>query len=303
MNLTLLECFATLARELHFSRAARTMGMSQSAFSDRIQRLEAEVGVALAVRDSRNVALTEAGTIFLGHAQAMLDEYETALRVTRLAGQGKTGELRVGSVPSALNTFIPSLVRQLSRSAPGLIVHIDEDGSTQQVARLARGTLDLAVVRGRESTDTSVVLELLYSEPLAAFVARQHPLARQSTKVTRKTLSRYPLIMWARSGGFVLYDEILEIARGAGSRAQIIEAPNTTSERAFAAAGLGVLVRPWSWPSYDDNIIRVPIADASSSELYLGYRTPLESPPLRLVVDLARREGRKLRKVTSTWST
>jgi DNA-binding transcriptional LysR family regulator len=219
-----------------------------------------------------------------------------ARRLAKLAGTGQSGELRIGSVPSALNAFVPPLIRRLSETAPDLIVHVEEEGSTGQVLQVSKGNLDLAIVRGRENDSGDVTFELLYNEPLCAFLARDHPLAKEGA-LNRRMLWNQPLIMWARNGGYILYDEILGLAEGPDGRSQIIEAPNTTSERAFAAAGLGIVVRPWFWPTHDENIVRIPILDAPYSELYMAYRNPLDSPATRSLVRLAREEALKIRDV------
>lgn len=285
MDFVQLQCFVALVDELHFSRAAMKVGMSQSAFSERIRGLERDLGVSLANRDSRNVHITEAGQVFYVHSQKLLAGAETARRLSRLAGEGRSGEIRIGSVPSALSVFIPLLVRKLHNTSPALLVRIDEDGGASQITQLTTGDVDLVITREHNPPESGVGSEFLYSEPLAAFVSRNHALASRSV-LRRSDLWHHPLIMWARDDGPEHYDQIIELAQKDGTRSPIVEAPNTTSERAFAAASLGVAIRPWSWPARDDSVVRIPISGAPRANLFACYRAPLESSPIRHTLKL-----------------
>jgi DNA-binding transcriptional LysR family regulator len=69
-----LESFLILVEELHFGRAARRLHMSQPGFSRQIGRLERSLGVRLAVRNNRQVRLTEAGVVFAAKATRLLRE-------------------------------------------------------------------------------------------------------------------------------------------------------------------------------------------------------------------------------------
>src|ERR1700728_782055 len=74
LELVHLECFVTLADELHFGRAAARLHVGTSALSKRIGELERRLGVRLFDRTSRGVRLTPAGESLLGQAQLALTE-------------------------------------------------------------------------------------------------------------------------------------------------------------------------------------------------------------------------------------
>ena len=82
-----LKQFVALADTLHFGRAAELSHVSASALSRGIQRLEAEVGVALFERDNRSVSLTGAGAAFLDYARDTLRGWE-AIRHRLMAEAG-----------------------------------------------------------------------------------------------------------------------------------------------------------------------------------------------------------------------
>ena len=78
MELRQLRYFVTLAEELHFGRAAAREHIVQSALSQRLQRLEREIGVTLMDRTTHHVRLTAAGAVFLIDARQILAHVERA---------------------------------------------------------------------------------------------------------------------------------------------------------------------------------------------------------------------------------
>lgn len=83
-----LRCFAVLADVLHFGRAAERMQISQSTLSRRIRSLEDELGLALLVRTSRSVALTDAGRELATRLPSALRSVDQALEAARTKGAG-----------------------------------------------------------------------------------------------------------------------------------------------------------------------------------------------------------------------
>ena len=92
-----LQNFIVLAGELHFAKAAQTLGISQSALSNEIKKLENSVGCQLIDRSDRwMIKLTEAGSIYLRQIKNLPELMAEAGQMARKAARGDMGTLSIG---------------------------------------------------------------------------------------------------------------------------------------------------------------------------------------------------------------
>jgi DNA-binding transcriptional LysR family regulator len=128
-----------------FSRAAEALGYTQSAISRQIAAMEAAVGARLFDRVARGVRPTEAGTVLVEHATAVLAELESAEAAIARIRERLDGRLVVGSIPVAMSVLVPRAIARLSRVNPGLDISLHEGSTPILVERVRHGLLDLAV--------------------------------------------------------------------------------------------------------------------------------------------------------------
>ncbi|GGQ21371.1 LysR family transcriptional regulator [Actinomadura coerulea] len=142
-----LRCFVVVAEELHFGRAAERLGMAQPPLSQRIQRLEKELGVRLFDRSSRRVRLTAPGGLLLEEARDILTRVDRIYSVAERARLGEVGTVRAG-LPSDLGgRVVAALIAAFRERRPDLRLDLRETGTDQQIRALAEGALDAGVVR------------------------------------------------------------------------------------------------------------------------------------------------------------
>ncbi len=115
-----LRVFGEVATTGSMTLAAARLGVTQSAVSQAVRRLEAVLGTALVRRGSRPVALTPAGVVLAAEAGPILRLAERLPALLR-AGEG-TREVRLGLVDSFASTAGPELVRRLSRGAGRVVL-------------------------------------------------------------------------------------------------------------------------------------------------------------------------------------
>jgi DNA-binding transcriptional LysR family regulator len=137
--------FRAVAAERSFSRAARTLALTQPAVSQQVAALEKEVGARLLAREPGGLRLTAAGEVLLEHADAIAERL--ALAGAQLADieRAERLRLRVGAFPSALACLVPKAIARLRQEAPDAEILIEEGGSEALVEQVARGELHVAV--------------------------------------------------------------------------------------------------------------------------------------------------------------
>ena len=114
-NTAHLLAFLAVAKAGSFTRAAAVMGISQSALSHTIRRLETDMGVRLLNRTTRSVAPTEAGERLVQTVAPRLEAIEAALAEAGESGGKTIGTVRISAIEYAANTVLaPRLARLLS---------------------------------------------------------------------------------------------------------------------------------------------------------------------------------------------
>ena len=96
MTIDNLRCFAILAQELNFTRAAEKAHVSQTAMSRKISSIEGELSVQLFERSHHRVNLTAAGQEFYNHIKSVLEDYETAVTHAQNTEKGVRDSVQIG---------------------------------------------------------------------------------------------------------------------------------------------------------------------------------------------------------------
>src|SRR5215207_10860290 len=191
MELRQLRYFVTLAEELHFGRAAAREHIVQSALSQRLQRLERELGVTLVERTTHHVQLSAAGAAFLIDARQILAHVERATVAAQRAARS-TPSLRVGVVDASYDSM-SLILHEVQQQYPDLEIHQVEAGVPEQFQRLMDGRLDVGLGRASLAPPT-VASELFRLDPLGVLVAEEHRFAALSA-VPVATLAEEPLLL------------------------------------------------------------------------------------------------------------
>lgn len=247
MELRHLRYFLAVAEEANFTRAAARVGIGQPPLSQQIQALEKELGTALFVRTPQGARLTDAGQAFLVEVRRVLVDVDRAAESARRAARGESGRLRLGFTASAaFNPIVPALIRDYRRARPAVELALEETNTAGLLEALASGRLEAAFIRYSVSTPSELELVKFPDEPMKIAVPAAHPLASRAS-APLSALVGEPFILFPRSFGNSLYDEILSACRQVGfSLAITQEAPQMSSIVNLVSAELGVSVVPES---------------------------------------------------------
>ncbi len=149
IDLDSLRCFAAVAATAHFGVAARTVGLSPAAFSERVRRLEEDLGCVLLHRTSRRVHLTDEGQRLLSHAHALLADAARCADVARGATTPAPYELTIGTRYELGLSWLAPLIQPLADARPERTLHLAMGDTDALLDGLERGRIDAAVLSAR----------------------------------------------------------------------------------------------------------------------------------------------------------
>ncbi|TAJ29539.1 LysR family transcriptional regulator [Bosea sp. (in: a-proteobacteria)] len=123
-----LEAVLAIARKGSFRAAAVDLGMSATALSHAIGKLEADLGVRLFNRTTRSVSLTEAGRVFVEQVGPTLQDMRSALEGVRAHRATPSGTIRINAAPFAARAIMSPLVVAFLRRYPDMTIDIVTEG-------------------------------------------------------------------------------------------------------------------------------------------------------------------------------
>src|ERR1700710_2238627 len=145
LDLDLLRSFVSVVDSGGFTRAGERVHRTQSTVSQKIKRLEDDIGQPLLNRSGKDVTPTEAGERLLSYARRLLSLAEEARDV--LARPSDEGAVRLG-IPEDFAAYrLTELLASFSRARPGLRLDVRADQSIYLRRDLERGELDLALLK------------------------------------------------------------------------------------------------------------------------------------------------------------
>ena len=265
MTLEQLRVFVAVAERQHVTRAAEALNLAQSAVSAAIAGLEARHATRLFHRVGRGIALTEAGSLFLAEARAVLARADAAERVLAELGDLSRGTLRVQASQTIASYWLPRHLVAYRRAYPGIDIQLAIGNTTQVAASVQRGDADLGFIEGR------IEDPLLSSRPVARdrlviVVGEGHPWSTgQDIRATDLTRTEW-VLREPGSGTRTVFEAALAGFGVPADRIRVaLELPSNESVRAAVEAGLGATA------------LSASVA-ASSLEAGLLHRVSLELP-------------------------
>lgn len=250
-----LKTFVIAAQMENFAAAAKAIGLTQSAISAQIRRLEEEFGYDLFKRTGRSVTLTPAGNTILSQVEDILSSYE-ALRGVRRPPTD-SAPLRIGAISTVQTSLLAPAIARLHLELPDLKVRIVPGLSMVLLDRLDAGELDAA---------------LIVRPPFGLMADMQwHPLVKQDYVMVvpahtehenwRQILQTQPFIRYdSRSFGGRTLDRFLK-AQGLAPH-QVVETEELHTILQMVANNMGCSIVPYIFAvSVVPNIRVLPLGE------------------------------------------
>jgi DNA-binding transcriptional LysR family regulator len=284
-----LRYFLAVAETLHFSRAARRLGMAQPPLSQQIKRLEQLLGHALFERTTRGVKLTPAGQLLARRARSTMEKVDEDLAQVRRLGRGEEGTLTVGFSGSVMFTELPAAIQSFRHRYPKVELRLRELVTSAQIAALLNGQIDLAFLRDGDPTE-GIRITTLLKEKYVAVLPEAHALARRRT-LSVKALEGEPFVMFARRMGPLAYDRTIACCERGGFRPNIVQdAPQWLTLVRLVSAGLGVTLAPACVARVAvPGVVYREVNAACRTSIDLGVKVGVESVLARNFTEIANR--------------
>lgn len=190
MNLGQLEVLVAVIDTGNMTEAAEVVGLTQSAVSYSVSRLEAELGVTLLERGRQGVHATRIGAEVIQHARSILNQIE-AIRQKSARERGLTmGKLRFGCVPTIPPRLLTGILRDFQQRYPDIETVLFEGTPRELLEWLEAGVIDVATVR---QTDGYAVISPLVQAEIVVVLPKDHRLSAR-TALTFEELAPETLI-------------------------------------------------------------------------------------------------------------
>lgn len=190
-----IRCFLAVSEELHFSRAAERLNMTQPPLSRQIRLLEHQVGAQLLDRSGRAVRLTAAGKAFFPEAARILRMAEEAVVTARRVAKGEQGSLAIGFTSSFGYGLLPEIVRRLRERVPGASLTLKELVTTSQIEALDARQLDLGLLRPH--AEHSELESVLLATDALILAIPEHEAGQWPVTPTLDCLNGKPFLMYS----------------------------------------------------------------------------------------------------------
>ncbi|MER5172987.1 LysR family transcriptional regulator [Thioclava kandeliae] len=239
-----LSTLLAVSEEGNFTRAGHRLGISQSAVSHTIRRLEDRIGVRLLNRSARKVTPTDAGAQLLAALAPSFAQLGNRIEEIRTLGERPSGLVRVTSSAPATRDYLWPVVSQLVRDYPEVRIEISSDG---RLSDLAEDRFDCAIRLGEHLSPDMIAVPVGPPLEMAAVAASDY-LSRRGTPLHPDDLEGHDCLLMRHRADGPVYDwefeadgtEIVKKLTGPF----ILNDPALVREAVRAGHGIGFLPLP-----------------------------------------------------------
>jgi LysR family transcriptional activator of glutamate synthase operon len=263
--------FRAAAHHNHLGRAAEALGITQSALSQTIRRLEQRYGLRFFDRIGRTIQLNATGKVLLDHVERTLSAYDDASRAMReLASRGRTS-IALGYFGRGGRSAkpIPYLIRRFQEGDQTADFSLVRAANTRLFAGLRDGSIDLCFT-SRASEGPPIVSWLLWREELFVYVSATNPLASK-TAIDLADLADEPIV--AMQPGSDLRAIMDDLFQRAGVSARVVfEGQSVLTLQGVVAANIGVALAPQLDLPEDGSVVALRVRSPQCFRpIYMAY--------------------------------
>jgi DNA-binding transcriptional LysR family regulator len=268
MELDLFRSFLAVADARSFTRAARSLHISQSALSRQIARMEKEIGTPLFERYGRHVECSRAGELLLPMARGVVRRGDDAVALVREQVTAARGAVRLGATAALLAHLLAPILASFVSAHPDVLLDVIEmdDGSVEEA--IISGELDCAVATAWGPS--RVATRHLLTEEILLVVPQGHWLAKYP-HVRAEMLAKEPIVL--PRGTMNAANVVIDALRDAGIEPKMAYRVGVSPQltKAFVRQGMGVAPMPEAVIEPLDGLAALHFEKPMTRDVVLAY--------------------------------
>ncbi|WP_091738396.1 LysR family transcriptional regulator [Phenylobacterium immobile] len=284
LDLASIRLALSIAEHRSLRRAARVIGISESALSHRLRALEDVLAVALFHRSSEGVEPTQAGLVFFEQARDALRVLDLAVANAGATSRGVAGRLTLGLYTSLSTGRLRDALAAYTDRHPEVELHVVEGDRSRMVEGISSRSIDIVVLLGAPDDMLGEPL-LLWRERLHIILMADHPLAERS-EIAWSDIESETFLVSAHGAGPEAVQLLAAQLAGPG-RQPLTRSHLISRETALSMVGMGLgiaLMIESDLGRLPEGVVAVPLGSGADDALVplTAYRDPgNDNPPLR----------------------
>ncbi|MBN9290858.1 MAG: LysR family transcriptional regulator [Hyphomicrobium denitrificans] len=208
MELRHLRYAIAAAEHGSFRKAAKALGIHESAVSRRIRDIEDQMGAALFIRSPSGVTLTYAGQRFVSRAKKAVSQVGYAIKDVSVVGRGDEGVVRIGIFSSLASGFLAELLHAYRAVHPRVRLDVIEGGPAEQIPAIQQHRIDVAFLTGQPIA-AGCEMAQLWTERVFVALPKWHSLAVRK-EISWHDLREHRFIVSEVEPGREIYDYLVK---------------------------------------------------------------------------------------------
>lgn len=278
INLELYKVFYQVATQLSFSKASKSLYISQSAVSQAIKTLEEKLDTTLFIRSTKKVYLTPKGKLLLEHVEPainlMISGHLSLLESPSLS----KGKLHIGASDTICKYYLIPYLKKFHQSYPNIHIQVTNRTSTACVKLLKQGSVDFIVTNLPNKAidnDLQIIPTITFND---VFIGGNAFLQLEGDKLSFHDLAQLPILMLEKNTATTDYVNKLFGDRGV-SLTPSVELGSIDLLVDLTKIGLGISFVPeYCLSEHDCELFKIQLTEALPSRqlaIVTNRKTPL----------------------------
>ncbi|OMC80380.1 LysR family transcriptional regulator [Paenibacillus odorifer] len=237
-----LRVFVTVAELSHFSKAGEALNLSQPGVSLHIRNLENELGAKLLHRSSKQVRLTEAGSILYKHAKQILAHFDEASQEIHMLQDEVTGSIHIGASFTIGEYILPARLADFANQYPQVKLQVTIGNTEEIIGGVKSNELDIGFIEGEVHENDLNVTPYMKDEMIMVAPAT-HPLSKAISVEQSMLQDQVWVLREHGSGTRAFSDHFLQEEDISVKRSYVFNSSQGVKEAVASGLGIAMLSR------------------------------------------------------------